>query len=243
MAAFSMTTRSRPAVLPELRLVPSGTFSMGDDTGRPDERPAHPVTTRALWFARTPVTNAQFAVFIRDTAQPFPRFWDDSEFNLPDQPVVAVSWHDTVAYCAWMSDQTGRQVRLPTEAEWERAARGGRAAVVYPWGDDPHAWSADPDLARVRQPRPYPVGRSRPNGYDLLDMGYNVHEWCSDWYDAGYYGRSPVFDPRGPETGSRRASRGGAWRHQVQVCRNAARSSLDPTFRYNDYGFRIVCET
>jgi formylglycine-generating enzyme required for sulfatase activity len=85
------------------------------------------------------------------------------------------------------------------------------------------------------------VGLSVPNGYGLLDMGYNVHEWCSDWYDPGYYARSPLDDPRGPATGARRASRGGAWRHQIQVCRNAARSSLDPGFRYNDYGFRVVC--
>lgn len=237
-----MTTGIFPAVLPELRLVPAGAFEMGDDSGRSDERPAHMVTIRDVWFARTPVTNAQYAVFLAASGHAAPSFWRDPEFNQPEQPVVAVNWHDAVAYCAWLSAGTGRAVRLPTEAEWERAARGGRANTVFPWGDDPAGWSADPDLARPRQPRPYPVGRSRPNGYDLLDLGYNVHEWCSDWYDAAYYARSPAVDPRGPETGTRRASRGGAWRHQVQVCRNAARSSLDPSFRYNDYSFRIVCD-
>ncbi len=97
-------------------------------------------------------------------------------------------------------------------------------------------------MAAVRQPRPYAVGLSRPNGYGLLDMGYNMHEWCADWYAPDYYATSPAHDPRGPEQGARRSSRGGSWRHQIQVCRNAARSSLNPTFRYNDYSFRVVRE-
>lgn len=228
-----------PTLLPVLRHVPAGWFRMGDDTGRPDERPAHSVWTASVLVARTPVTNAAYARFLAATGHEPPRFWADPRFNAPEQPVVGVSWLDAVAYCDWLSRATGSPFRLPTEAEWERAARGGRDDL-YPWGDDPLGWAADPALAAVRQTRPYPVGRSVPNGYDLLDMGYNVHEWCSDWYDPTYYTRSPAHDPRGPDRGTRRASRGGAWRHQIQVCRNAARSSLDPSFRYNDYGFRVV---
>jgi formylglycine-generating enzyme required for sulfatase activity len=237
-----MTTRPAIALLKDLRLVPAGRFMMGDDTGRPDERPAHPVRTRALLVALTPVTNARYDHYVATTGAPAPRFRDDDRFNAPEQPVVGVSWFDAVAYGRWLGQETARVVRLPTEAEWERAARGGRDGETFPWGNDPAGWPADPALAAVRQAAPYPVGWSRPNGSGLLDMGYNVHEWCSDWYDAGYYAVSPEHDPRGPLSGTRRASRGGAWRHQVQVCRNAARSSLDPTFRYNDYGFRIVCE-
>lgn len=233
---------ARRPILPELRLCPAGEYVMGDDAGRPDERPAHRVSTRAVVFARLPVTNAEYRRFLSDTGLAEPRFWQDERFNDPTQPVVAVDWDEATAYCAWLSRLTGHRFRLPTEAEWERAARGGDQSSVYPWGDNPRGWAADPALAAVRQSLPYPTGRSKPNGYDLLDMGYNIHEWCSDWYDPGYYAVSPLEDPRGPATGRRRASRGGAWRHQVQVCRTAARSSLDPTFRYNDYGFRAVRE-
>jgi formylglycine-generating enzyme required for sulfatase activity len=233
---------ARTAVLPEFVAVPAGVFLMGDDRGRPDERPAHRVRVDAFAVARTPVTNAEYAVFLSATGHVPPRFWEDPGFNRPEQPVVAASWHDAVAYCEWLTRETGRRCRLPTEAEWERAARGGREGEVYPWGDDPAGWSAEPALAAVRQERPYPVGRSRPNGLGLLDMGYNVHEWCSDWYAPDYYAASPDHNPRGPSTGTRRASRGGAWRHQIQVCRTSARSSLDPGFRYNDYGFRVFAD-
>lgn len=231
-----------PSVLPPFRLVPEGSFVMGDDAGRADERPAHQVITRAVLFARTPVTNREYAEFVRATGRASAPFVDDPSFGGPEQPVVGITWDEAIAYCTWLTAETGRTFRLPTEAEWEKAARGGRAGEAYPWGDDPAGWSADPALGAVRQPRPYPVRLSRPNGYDLLDLGYNVHEWCSDWYDPAYYAVSPELDPRGPATGARRASRGGAWRHQIQVNRNAARSSLAPDRRYNDYGFRVVCD-
>jgi formylglycine-generating enzyme required for sulfatase activity len=222
--------------------IPGGDFLMGDDAGRSDERPAHRVRLDAFAAARTPVTNADYAHFLAATSHEPPRFWDDPRFNAPAQPVVAVSWHDAVAYCAWLSAHTCRRCRLPSEAEWEYAARGGRAAETYPWGDDPLSWSADAALALIRHEQPLPVGLARPNGVGLLDMGYNVHEWCSDWYAPDFYAVSPEDNPRGPEHGRRRASRGGAWRHQIQVCRNAARSSLNPEFRYNDYGFRVFAD-
>jgi formylglycine-generating enzyme required for sulfatase activity len=215
---------------------------MGDDAGRPDERPARRVWVDAFAAARLPVTNAEYAHFLAATGHQPPRFWDDTRFNAPEQPVVAVSWHDAVAYCDWLSDQIGRRCRLPSEAEWERAARGGRDRETYPWGEDVAGWPADPALAQTRQEQPNPAGLSRPNGFGLLDMGYNVHEWCSDWYAPDYYQHAPDRNPRGPASGTRRASRGGAWRHQIQVCRNAARSSLDPTFRYNDYSFRVFAD-
>ena len=214
--------------------IPAGEFVMGDDLGRPDERPAHRVYVPAFEMAVLPVTNAQYARFVEATGQEAPRFFDDARFNDAQQPVVGVSWFDAVAYCTWLSGRTGAEWRLPTEAEREKAARGGVDGLRYPWGEE------DGPLARAEQDAPLVVGLSGPYGYGLYDMGYNVHEWCSEWYDASYYARSPADDPQGPETGVRRASRGGAWRHQIKVARCAARSSLDPTFRYNDYGFRVV---
>ena len=234
-------TAIRTAVA-EFVAIPAGAFWMGDDAGRPDERPTRRVWVDAFAVAPTPVTNAQYAVFLDATGHTPPHFWEDPRFNHPGQPVVGVSWHDAVAYCDWLTRLTGRRHRLPTEAEWERAARGGRERQTYPWGEDPTGWRADPVLARTRHDQPNPVGLSAANGFGLLDMGYNVHEWCSDWYAPGYYAVAPERNPGGPPTGARRASRGGAWRHQIQVCRCAARSSLDPDFRYNDYGFRVFAD-
>lgn len=155
----------------------------------------------------------------------------------PERPVVAVSWFDAVAYCDWLSGISGRRVRLPYEAEWECAARGGAEGMRYPWGnelphDDGH-WVNGPE----------PVGRRSPNAYGLHDVCENVHEWCSDWYAPDFYAVSPERNPRGPESGKRRVSRGGSWRHRVKFSRCAARSSIPPEFQYADYGFRIACQT
>jgi len=226
---------SHAAVSIETAVIPAGAFVMGDAAGRADEQPPHEVHVSAFRMAVLPVTNEDYSRFLRATGHAAPRFWDDVRFNAPAQPVVGVSWSDAAAYCAWLAAATGEPWRMPTEAEREKAARGGVDGATYPWGDDP-----GPDGGRFEQAAPLPAGRSAPNGYGLFDMGYNVHEWCADWYDAGYYAVSPARDPRGPASGRRRASRGGAWRHQVKVARCAARSSLDPTFRYNDYGFRVV---
>jgi iron(II)-dependent oxidoreductase len=218
-------------------LIPEGPFVMGDDAGRPDERPAHRVLVSAFRLALLPVTNREYAGFLAGTGHEPPRFWDDERFTAPGQPVVGVSWFDAVAYCAWLSSLTGRRFRLPTEAEREKAARGGLEGAQFPWGDDP-----GPDGGRFPQDAPRPAGLSAANGYGLFDMAYNVHEWCSDWYDPSYYAVSPERDPQGPPSGTRRTSRGGAWRHQIKVSRCSARSSLDPTFRYNDYGFRVATD-
>jgi len=220
---------------PATALIPEGPFRMGDDAGRPDERPAHRVWVSAFRIALLPVTNAEYASFLAATGHAPPRFWDDALFNAPGQPAVGVSWHDAVAYCEWLSSLSGLPYRLPTEAEREKAARGGLEGKAFPWGDAPGA-----DGGRFQQDAPRSAGLSAPNGYGLFDMAYNVHEWCSDRYGERYYHTSPARDPQGPASGTRRASRGGAWRHQIKVSRCSARSSLDPGFQYNDYGFRVA---
>ena len=210
---------------------------MGTDRGQPDERPPHRVFVDPFELAVCPVTRAEYERFVSATGHEPPRDWMHPLFMKPDLPVVGVSWLDATAYCAWHSDQDGRVVRLPTEAEWEFAARGTHGAL-FPWGDALPEWI--PNGGRGPLDAPWPVTLGEPTDFGLLGIGANVHEWCADWHDAEYYSRSPERNPAGPETGVRRASRGGAWRHVYTLCRVTLRSKLDPSFRYNDYGFRLA---
>ena len=211
---------------------------MGSDAGRPDERPVHVVEVRAFSLARTPVTRRQYEPFLRRGGAPPPPWWRDPCFCDPEQPVVGVTWHDATAYAAWLATIARGAWRLPTEAEWERAARGGLESAPTSGGDElpPHEVPEGPIAG------PWRVGRGAPNGFGLLDMGTIVHEWCLDWYRRDYYAVSPECDPRGPDKGERRVSRGGSWRHRVRWSPPAARSSLPPAFRYADYGFRVLRE-
>jgi sulfatase modifying factor 1 len=207
-----------------MQLIAASSFLMGSEDGADDERPLHRVSINAFEIAVCQVTNAEWSRFRGTTG------------GDPQRPVVAVSWFDAVSYCEWLSGVTGRHFRLPTEAEWECAARGGVEGARYPWGEeipsDDGRWLSGPA----------PVGSGAPNGFGLYDMCTNVHEWCSDWYAPDYYESSPSRDPQGPAEGTRRVSRGGSWRHKVKVTRCAARSSIPPAFQYADYGFRLACD-
>ncbi|MGA8144387.1 MAG: SUMF1/EgtB/PvdO family nonheme iron enzyme [Candidatus Acidiferrales bacterium] len=221
--------------------IPKGWFLMGSDAAQPgqdNERPVHRVWIDAFEMAACQVTVAEYTKFIAATNRRKPPHWNDPNFSHPGQPVVAPSWFDAVAYCEWLSSQTGKRYRLPTEAEWERAARGGAEQKLYPWGDEPLESLAN--YASRWKSAPERVGMAEKNTYGLFDIGANVHEWCSDWFDAGYYRSSPERNPQGPAEGNRKASRGGSWRHQTKVSRCAARSSIPPEFQYADYGFRVV---
>jgi formylglycine-generating enzyme len=219
------------------RTIPAGSFLMGSDTGQEDERPVHRVHVDTFEMAVYPVTRAEYARFLDATQHQTPRDWNDAAFAGDDLPVVGVSWHDAVAYCAWRA-RHGSAERLPTEAEWERAARGGVDGDAFPWGGEIPSWI--PDAGRGPLGGPWAVTRGEPNGFGLYGIAANVHEWCADWHDRGYYVVSPPDNPRGPDAGLRRASRGGSWRHAVTISRCAARSKIDPSFRYTDYGFRTA---
>ena len=221
---------------------------MGCDTGRDDERPAHRVRVDAFEMAACQVTNAEYARFLAATSSAKPLHWDDANFNDPRQPVVAVSWFQAQAYCEWLSAQGGREFHLPTEAQWERAARAGKEGKDYPWGSVSEGdaligkFPADlvPNYSTRWKTGPEQVGLYAPNAFGLFNMGDNVHEWCADWYDANYYARSPERNPCNTQPTGRRASRGGSWRHHIKVTRTPARSSIPPEFKYPDYGFRVA---
>ncbi len=213
--------------------IPAGTFLMGSEAGQEDEAPVHEVHVDAFEMAVHPVTRAAYADFLRATSHASPREWTAAAFSDPNLPVVGVSWEDAVAFCAWRGG-----VRLPTEAEWERAARGGVDGEAYPWGPEIPSWI--PDGGRGPLPGPWPVDLGPANRFGVIGIAANIHEWCADWHARDYYAQSPSRNPAGPPAGQRRASRGGSWRHAVTISRSAARSKLDPSFRYTDYGFRVV---
>jgi formylglycine-generating enzyme len=239
MATASRLNGGKIAVLePVMVRVPEGWFDMGCATGRDDEKPVHRVWVDGFELGAYQVTNAEYGCFLAATDGATPACWTVANFNDPKMPVVAVSWHEATSYCEWLSGATGKSYRLPTEAEWERAARGGAEGFLYPWGD------ALPEMVPGYNKRwklgPEPVGLYAPNAYGLFNAGDNVHEWCADWYDDSYYARSSERNPKGPPCGTRRASRGGSWRHHIKVTRTAARSSIPPEFQYADYGFRMA---
>jgi len=227
-----------PLLVPATAVVPAGSFVMGCARGRPDESPPHTVRAGHFRLGLTPVTNAQYAPFVAAGGAAAPPWWLETAFAAPDQPVVGVTWFEACSFARWLGEVAGGSWRLPTEAEWERAARGGLDGARTSWGPAvPLGEVPDGPLDG-----PWAAGRGSPNGYGLLDMGTIVHEWCLDWYDAGYYASSPEAAPGGPDSGKRRSSRGGSWRHHVRWSSPSARSSLPPESRYADYGFRVLCE-
>jgi formylglycine-generating enzyme required for sulfatase activity len=226
-------------MMPEMILIPAGSFLMGCDQGQENESPVRRVSLDNFAIGKFPVTNREYKRCVDDNAALAPPFWSEAMFSDPEQPVVGVTWDDAMAYCRWLSERAGRVFRLPTEAEWERAARGDLEGALYPWGDEP-PWERPYAGFDSETGGPQRVGVNEPNGFGLYDMSEGVHEWCSDYFGYDYYRRAPQHNPQGPASGQRRASRGGSWRHRIKFSRCAARSSLPPGFKYADYGFRVA---
>jgi formylglycine-generating enzyme required for sulfatase activity len=217
--------------------IPEGDFLMGREGAREDEEPIHRVFVSSFEIAITPVTNAQYRVYLAATGAAPPILSDDPDFSHPEQPVVGVSFHDARRYCRWLSRESGLSIRLPTEAEREKAARGGISGKTFPWGEDPEGGGHPSIRGPLR--RPDRVRATPPNAYGLFHMADTVHEWCLDSYLPDFYQSSPAVDPRA-RGGARRSARGGSWRHAIVVTPSAARSSLPPSFHYADFGFRWV---
>jgi formylglycine-generating enzyme required for sulfatase activity len=230
-------TWTRPADGMVMVYVPAGEFLMGsseaDALAEDDEKPQHTVYLDAFWIDRTEVTNAQYRKCVEAGACLQPGCWDNENYNAPDQPVVCVTWDDARAYAAWAGG------RLPTEAEWEKAARGtdGR---IYPWGNSaPGCDKANYEgcVGRSATVGSYLTGASP---YGVLDMAGNVQEWVADWYDGRYYGRSAARNPEGPDSGEYRVLRGGSWYRDPGLARCASRSGYIPDNFYSRVGLRVV---
>jgi len=245
-----------PPVGPMVR-IPTGCFDMGDSfaEGDGDELPVHNVCISGFEMDVYEVTNAYYAACVADggcTPPPAassysrPSYYGEPAYD--DFPVLRVSWYQAEAYCFWAGK------RLPTEAEWEFAARGGLAGKRYPWGDSITCADACHERGFSWQPcygychsgmcdnDTHPVGIYAPNGYGLYDMAGNVWEWVNDWYQAGYYAVSPVNDPPGPASGTERVLRGGAWSWFADGQRVAFRDSDQPLPFYasHNVGFRCA---
>jgi formylglycine-generating enzyme len=248
-------------------LIPAGEFQMGDSLdGMIDALPVHTVYLDAFYMDIYEVTNAQYKKFVQATGRKEPegdiylyngmwpgKPWSEPNFNGDNQPVTCVSWYDAVAYTEWAGK------RLPTEAEWEKAARGGLVGKKYVWGDEwppPNKAGNFPDET-VKKKYPTlpvitgyddgyiyyaPVGSFTKNGYDLFDMVGNVWEWCADWYSINYYAISPRQNPTGPRSGVDYVFRGGSWDdvYSPESIRVASRRSTGAIVSSNLIGFRCA---
>ncbi|MEO2005902.1 MAG: SUMF1/EgtB/PvdO family nonheme iron enzyme, partial [Candidatus Poribacteria bacterium] len=246
----------------EMALVPAATFLMGTpearlvtivedlgahSPGRPirrewfeDETPQHEVSLDAYYMDRFEVTNAQYRLFIDQTAHAEPMFWDDPRLNQPGYPVVGVSWHDAMAYAAWAGKS------LPTEAQWERPARGGLTGKTYPWGD---RWPPPAGVGNFGGDTPdgyagaAPVGSFAPNPLGVHDLVGNVAEWCLDAYSETYYASAADRNPLNEAPSDvrvLRVVRGGGWSGTAIQVRCAYRGRDIPTSTYDLVGFRCV---
>lgn len=256
-------------------LVPAGPFRMGDNTGDGEarERPVHLVELDAFYIGRYEITNGEWRKFRDDPGYDDPRFWPEGRIVPKDQvpywsqpnnhgggtpdsdayPVLGVNWDSAVAYCKWLSAKTGKTYRLPTEAEWEKAARGSDQRR-YPWGntiDHSYANFVGSQTFDTGLPAGYYDGTVRgsrathdnASPYGAYDMAGSVMEWCQDWYGRDYYAGSPRRNPRGPATGAYRVVRGGSFFVEASDLRASARSAAWPSFQgHRMIGFRAVRE-
>jgi len=223
--------------------IPAGKFLMGSDRGAYDERPVREVTiSRPFQLSATEVTQGQWQAVMGTTP------WKGKNYVIEgdDYPATYVSWDDAMEFCHRLSSRpdekkSGRVYRLPTEAEWEYACRGGIAAE-YSFGADDRMLGSFGWYEENSKGNPQPVGKKLPNAFGLFDMHGNVYEWCSDRYESDYYGKAPATDPLGPPSGSDRVLRGGGWRNEAANCRSASRNWGAPSLRgsNNGLGFRVA---
>lgn len=235
----------------QMILIPAGTFTMGSDRRAEDEKPAHKVYLKSYYISKHEVTNAEYYEFWMSlknnkeaatlhtpenfTYHPHIGTWPNRATKYPNHPVVGVSWHDAKAYAEW------KGMRLPTEAEWEKAARG-YTERTFPWGNALELYANTAEKDDGYENRLSPVG-SFPKGksfFGVMDMAGNVWEWTADWYSDVYYYHSSKQNPTGPAAGSWRVVRGGSWIDRIARCSTTFRFYLYPTLKTSFVGFRLV---
>jgi formylglycine-generating enzyme required for sulfatase activity len=229
-------------LLPEMVRIPEGDFNMGQANPHldcydcdKDEQPVHKVMLSGFEIGRFEVTNAQYKTFAEATGRSSAEWRQYYKPGKENFPVLNVSWADAQAYCAWLQAETGRSYRLPTEAEWEYAARAGTQNAFIHGNKLSHR-----EAHFDNKDGPGRIGRFKPNRFGLYDTLGNVWEWCADWYGEDYYQKSPDKNPQGPTTGQYRVLRGGSWLSTKQLCRVANRSWYNPGYILDGRGFRIV---
>jgi formylglycine-generating enzyme required for sulfatase activity len=245
-SGFSRTTAAQttpPGPIPaNMAAIPAGEYWMGRthtatleqaiilERDRRDDQPAHRIYVDAFYLDTHEITNADYLRFVDATGAVKPWYWPGGKIAKGEErfPVNNVTWAEADAYCRWVGK------RLPSEAEWERAARGGLDRKRYPWGDEGAKDRAHTGSATG----PTAVGSFPPNAFGLYDIAGNVWEWTSDWYERDYYAVSPERNPTGPAKGSYRVIRGGGWTEGVQM--NSFRNYADPELRTLIVGFRCA---
>ncbi|MEW5723900.1 MAG: formylglycine-generating enzyme family protein [Thermodesulfobacteriota bacterium] len=237
--------------------VPAGEFEMGSGPGQgePDEFPAHKAFLDEFLLGRHLVTAAEFARFLNSIGGPVDKYFEPSKETsltevkgrfLPrggcaEHPANGVSWFGAAGFCDWLTQKTGKTFRLPTEAEWEKAARGGLEGKRYPWGNDSPEGKANYGQNFTNPKYTLtPVGSYPPNPYGLYDMAGNLWEWCQDWYEKDYYRKSPARNPTGPETGTLKVIRGGSWGGLDIQVRCGIRIGENPYVSDSRVGFRLA---
>jgi formylglycine-generating enzyme required for sulfatase activity len=239
-------------------LVPAGEFIRGSNEMSDGEKPEQRIDLDNFMIGLYPVTNREFKRFVEDEGyhkEQFwpkegwqwrqernitePGYWYDRKWNGPNFPVVGVSWYEAAAYAKWLSKITGKLYRLPTEAEWEKAARGADGRI-YPWGNKSGDDLCNSRELKLRRTNPVGIFHKGKSPYGCFDMAGNVWEWCADWFDEKYYHESPLKNPKGPTTGSRRVDRGGSWFRGARNCACAIRRRSHPGRRVDILGFRLA---
>jgi len=250
----------RPPVPEGFVFIKGGCFQMGDTfgDGDSDEKPVHEVCVDDFYMGKYEVTVGEFREFVNSTGyrteaeqgdgcyiwtgseweKDRNKNWRNPGFSQDDRhPAACVSWNDAVAYTDWLSGKSGNRYRLPTEAEWEYAARSGGRSEKYSGGNniDSVAWYNSNSNSKT-----HPVGQKEANGLGLYDMSGNVWEWCNDWYAENYYKNSPKNNPGGASSGQYRVLRGGSWNDKPLLLRASDRFRDEPAGRYFNDGFRLV---
>ncbi|MDD6900413.1 MAG: SUMF1/EgtB/PvdO family nonheme iron enzyme [bacterium] len=215
--------------------VEGGTFTMGATAEQvsdaySDEKPTHQVTLSSYYIGKTEVTQELWQAVMGS---------NPSGFSGANLPVEKVSWEDCQIFIAILNELTGKYFRLPTEAEWEYAARGGNKSKGYKYSGsntiDDVAWYSSNSSSKT-----HPVATKAPNELGIYDMIGNVLEWCSDWYSSSYYSSSSQYNPTGPASGSRRVYRGGSWGSSARLCRVSHRDYNGPSYRFYNLGLRLA---